>query len=264
MTAEQSPAPPPAAAAGVSLIFLALIAAFGISIVLLAGGQLAGVGVFAFVFIGWIVSLCLHEWGHAFTAWKGGDASIVEKGYLTLDPLRYANPFLSIVLPLMFLAMGGIGFPGGAVYVQTSALRGPLWRAAVSAAGPAMNLLCLCLLAAVAAVLGADASTPLIAGVAFLAFLQATALILNLLPVPGFDGFGVIEAFLPAAANKALAPLKGVAFLLFFVLVFVMPSALSWLWAAALALCEGLGIDRFAVVNGFDQFRFWAPGNSGD
>jgi hypothetical protein len=102
---------------------------------------------FVFVLVGWVVSLCLHEWGHAITAWFGGDRSVAERGYLTLNPVRYLNPWMSIALPLAFLVLGGIGLPGGAVWVNKDALKTNLWRAAVSAAGPVMNLLCLGLLA---------------------------------------------------------------------------------------------------------------------
>ena len=68
---------------------------------------------------GWLVSLCLHEFGHAYTAWKYGDRDVEVRGYLTLNPLKYTNPLLSLGLPVLFIALGGIGLPGGAVYVRT-------------------------------------------------------------------------------------------------------------------------------------------------
>ncbi|MFQ3628339.1 MAG: site-2 protease family protein, partial [Cyanobacteriota bacterium] len=41
-----------------------------------------------FVFVVWIASVCLHEFGHALVAYWGGDRSVKEKGYLTLNPLK--------------------------------------------------------------------------------------------------------------------------------------------------------------------------------
>ncbi|MDT5250309.1 MAG: hypothetical protein QOJ28_2943, partial [Mycobacterium sp.] len=82
--------------------------------------MLAYIGVFTFVIFGWLVSLCLHEFGHAYTAWRLGDRAVEVRGYLTLNPLKYSNPLLSLALPLVFIALGGIGLPGGAVYVRTS------------------------------------------------------------------------------------------------------------------------------------------------
>ena len=128
--------------------FLAVvvITAAGGVIAWLAGGEIAWVsyvGVFILVIAGWLVSLCLHEFGHAYTAWRFGDPAskndVEVRGYLTLNPLKYSHPMLSLGLPLLFIALGGIGFPGGAVYVRTS------WMTArqktlVRLAGPAANL----------------------------------------------------------------------------------------------------------------------------
>ena len=61
-----------------------------------------------------MVSLCLHEFAHAYVAYRSGDHSVEAAGYLTLNPLRHAHPFLSIVLPILFIVQGGIGLPGGA------------------------------------------------------------------------------------------------------------------------------------------------------
>src|SRR5512142_224535 len=96
---------------------------------------------FLIVLIGWIFSLCLHEFSHALVAYYGGDYTVREKGYLTFNPLKYTHPVYSIVLPLLFVLMGGIGLPGGAVYIERWRLRSRLWATAVSLAGPAANLL---------------------------------------------------------------------------------------------------------------------------
>lgn len=247
-----------AADRGVSVIFLLLVAAFALAGAALAAGDIGGVGVFAFVLAGWVISLCLHEWGHAFVAWRGGDDGVIARGYLTLNPLRYANPTMSILLPLLFLALGGVGFPGGAVYVRVDRLRGPLWRAAMSAAGPAMNLLCL---AAIGVLFGfaplGSASNRLTAALALLAYLQATALLLNLLPIPGLDGFGILQALLPQQARAALASLSQGAVVVFLIVMIAAPQLLQPLWDAALALCQLLWIDPSAIGSGLDMFRFW-------
>src|SRR6185312_3540011 len=83
-------------------------------------GPLAYVGVFIFVVAGWVVTLCLHEFGHAYSAWRFGDHDVPVRGYLTLNPFKYSNPLLSIVIPVVIIAIGGIGLPGGAVWVRTS------------------------------------------------------------------------------------------------------------------------------------------------
>lgn len=71
----------------------------------------AKAGVFVFVVFGWVVTLCLHEFAHAYTAWRAGDREVELRGYLTLNPLKYSHPLLSIVLPMVFIALGGSACP---------------------------------------------------------------------------------------------------------------------------------------------------------
>src|SRR5271155_6046628 len=103
-----------------SPIFLAIVGlpVFGALLAYWDGADvkpLAYVAVFIFEIAGWVVSLCLHEFGHAFTAWKFGDRDIALRGYLDMDPRRYSHPVLSIVLPIAITAIGGIRLPGAAV-----------------------------------------------------------------------------------------------------------------------------------------------------
>ena len=128
-----------------SPIFLAIVAitAVGGVVAWLAAADyepLAYVGVFTFVIAGWIVSLCLHEFGHAFTAWRFGDHDVAVRGYLTLNPLKYSNPLLSLGFPVLITLLGGIGLPGGAVWVRTSFMTNRQ-KTIVSLAGPMMNVL---------------------------------------------------------------------------------------------------------------------------
>ncbi len=83
-----------------------------------------GLAVFLFVTSAWVVSLCLHEYAHARTALHGGDISVGAKGYLTLNPMKYTHALLSVVLPVVFVIMGGIGLPGGAVFIERGRIRG--------------------------------------------------------------------------------------------------------------------------------------------
>ena len=144
---------------------------------------------FVVVIVGWVFSLCLHEFSHALLAYLGGDTTVRDTGYLTFNPLKYTHPVFSILLPLVFLLMGGIGLPGGAVYIEKWRLRSRNWVSAVSLAGPLSNLLLAVILGLVLR-FAPFTTSGIWPGIAFLALLQVMALVLNLIPLPPFDGRG--------------------------------------------------------------------------
>ena len=134
-------------------------------------------GTIGLVVVGWVFSLCLHEYAHAATAYLGGDNSDSTASYLTFNPLKYVHPVLSILMPLAFILIGGIALPGGAVYLRRDLVRSRGWQSAISLAGPAMNLL-IAVLLAIPFVLGlADTYPALRAALALLAFFQIAAVI---------------------------------------------------------------------------------------
>jgi Zn-dependent protease len=241
-----------------SINFILLLVVFAVVGGPLAlGATSAGWVVFLFVVAGWVVSLCLHEFGHAWLAWRAGDTTMQSKGYLTLDPVRYADPLTSLILPVAILAMGGIGFPGGAVYIRQDLVAGRVNRSLVSLAGPAMTAVAM-LAYAVPLAAAPDSLAPAFRdALALLVLLQATALLLNLLPIPGLDGFGAIEPFLPQAVLRALAPIRGFIFLGLFAVLILLPGVTRPLFAAAFAILSALGVHVDWVIDGFEAFRFW-------
>ncbi|MFJ9584643.1 site-2 protease family protein [Streptomyces acidicola] len=221
-----------------------------------------GIAVFLFVTAAWIVSLCLHEYAHARTALHSGDISIGAKGYLTLNPLKYTHALLSIVLPVLFVIMGGIGLPGGAVFIERGRIRGRWRHSLISAAGPLTNV-------AFAVVCTAPFWLNTLDGVpaafryalAFLALLQVTAAILNFLPVPGLDGYGVIEPWLSHKARRQMEPLAPFGLLLVFAVLWI-PQVNAAFFGAVDAVLSGLGISDLDTYCGLNLYRFWQEGSN--
>jgi Zn-dependent protease len=212
-------------------------------------------GVMLMVLAGWAVSLCLHEFAHAFVAYRGGDASVVNKGYLTLDIRRYLNPMLSFVLPLFFVLAGGVPLVGGAVWINDWAIPSRLNRSMVSLAGPMINLVLGFALAivtqAVAMPLG------LLAGLSYLALVQVLAFVLNILPVPGLDGFGVLEPYLSQDSRELAAKVRPWAPLALFALLLGVPALRSALFTAGSAIFTAFGGSERAAALGYSAFTPW-------
>jgi Zn-dependent protease len=223
---------------------------------------------FVFVLVGWVFSVTLHEFAHALVAYMGGDYTVKEKGYLSFNPLKYTHPLLSVVMPLMFLMMGGIGLPGGAVYIERHRLRSKWWGAAVSAAGPTANLLLALILSAPFALDLVDLrrltytnpdtiwqNAELWSAVAFLAALQVTAVALNLLPIPPLDGFGVIEPLLDERTRFQLMQFTSFGFLL--ILVILWTPLGDGFWDMVRDITSTMQIPGFLISEGYWNFMFW-------
>lgn len=243
-----------------SSTFLALVAAFLLCAVwMLYRPDHARLLVFPFVFIGFVISLCLHEFGHAIVAYHCGDTTVREKGYLTLDPLRYTDVQYSIILPLIIMALGGIGLPGGAVYINLHYLRRRIYGALVSAGGPlgtAVVLVCLMLVFNAVPELRKTAPV-LYDALAFLALLQVTGLLFNLVPCPGLDGWGIIEPFLPAPLRELGRRFGAIAILVFVAALFFVPGLSRWFWETVFSFCALIGLDGSAAIRGLRLFQFW-------
>jgi Zn-dependent protease len=244
------------------LIFAGFIAVMAAALIACNTGAYTGVATFVFVLVGWFFSLTLHEFSHAATAYLSGDRSYSTRRYLSGNPLNYIHPVLSILLPLLFVVMGGIGLPGGAVYLQSGLIRSPGRRAAVSAAGPAANLVCLLLLAVLYGFGTASGllSVAALAAVAFLAFLQGTAVLLNLIPIPGLDGYGIIEPFLSYQLRQTFEAIRPYGFIIIFLLFWTVPVFNQAFFGVVENLLAVVAIRPELAGLGFYNFRFWLHG----
>ena len=230
------------------------------------------VDVFLLIVAGWVLSLCLHEYAHAIVAYFAGDRGVAERGYLRLNPLKYTHPVLSIVLPLIAVVLGGIGLPGGAVWVDHAYIRGKLKESLISAAGPATNVV-FALALAVPFALGAgrdvrlfsDGSGGFVVGgshgafwvaLASLAFLQVTASLLNLLPVPGLDGGNIVRPWLSPPYQRAYQLFAPYGFILLFVLLW-QSKVNGWFFTLVSWLTTLIGVPEGMGEIGLVYMRFW-------
>lgn len=247
-----------------SPLFLAVLAITAVGGVLAwtlprPGSRLADLGVFLFVLGGWVVSLCFHEFAHAYTAYRAGDRSVEARGYLSLNPFRYAHPVLSIVLPLLFIVQGGIGLPGGAVYLHRTLFRSKALQSLAAAVGPATNAALAVVLLAVARAAPGDPGGGHLrfwSAVAFLGFLQVTAAVLNLLPVPGLDGWAILEPHLDRATQTGADRMKP--FGMIAVIVLLQVNSLNQaFFDLVYRLYDLAGAPRLLLYAGQQFFRFW-------
>ncbi len=141
-----------------------------------------------------IISIGLHEFGHAWMADMRGDPLPRLQGRVTLNPFAHADPLGTIAIPaVMIFFSPGFGLIGWGKPVQIS-LPNPKTRRMddiyITLAGPAMNVV-LCFVLAVIGGLGHFDQVKDAVIVKFLLqgiFLNAGLVVFNLIPVPPLDG----------------------------------------------------------------------------
>ena len=177
-----------------------------------------------------LFAMVLHEYAHGWVADRCGDSTAKLQGRLTMNPLAHIDPFGTVILPLLCLAMPGGFFLGWAkpVPIDPRCMRRPRRdMALVAAAGPAMNLalaigsaLLFALLLLIDPTIGnywsksEDTSpsgtwyTMLLLPIAVMAvysvLINILLMLFNLLPIPPLDGGRILTSLLPTTAAVAL------------------------------------------------------------
>jgi Zn-dependent protease len=161
--------------------------------------------------IAFILSVAVHEFGHAWMANRLGDPTPRLQGRLTLSPLHHADPIGTIVMPLIMVFTSAPLFAWGRpVQYNPAALSRRFsmrtGQMLVAVAGPAMNLLmamAISLVIIAAGWLGASARL-LEALFRYLVQLNVALMIFNLLPIPPLDGGSVLAWALPRSLQHVV------------------------------------------------------------
>ncbi|HVZ81739.1 MAG TPA: site-2 protease family protein [bacterium] len=165
-----------------------------------------------------VFSLSLHEFGHAYAAYRLGDPTAKMLGRLTLDPRAHADLIGTILMPLLMILNPGLRLFGWAkpVPVTPENFQNPKRDGAlVALAGPAANLLlCVFSLAALSILdltgfLGLSEDTLPIVLQFFRTFfwLNFVLAVFNLIPLYPLDGNWILKYFLPGKLSYSFARL---------------------------------------------------------
>jgi Zn-dependent protease len=198
--------------------------------------------------IAFVLSVAVHEFGHAWMANRLGDRLPASQGRLTLSPLAHIDPIGTIVMPLvMAFAPFGMPFLAWGKPVQTNPAaytRGVSMRTGhmlVSLAGPFMNLV---LTVLISAVLIALAHAGVLTGrqalaeavIQYLVLLNLMLLFFNLIPLAPLDGAPVLAGLLPDSLQAIPQALQRFGTLPFYILL--LTGGLRVLMRPAMAFAE--------------------------
>ena len=180
-----------------------------------------------------LIGFPIHEFSHAFAAYRLGDSTARWQGRLSLDPRVHFDPIGGLMLILGAVLTGGHFFLGWAkpTPVNPYNLRyGRRGEAIVAAAGPVSNLI----MAAAVAVpvrlinttpelfvaVGSNNVSAFLFNVAeFFVAINVFLMIFNLLPIPPLDGWRVLMGLVDARTAYTLRQYEQYGFLLLVILL---------------------------------------------
>jgi len=205
-----------------------------------------------------LFSIVAHEYAHGEAAYRQGDTTAYMLGRLTLNPLKHIDPFLTIVLPVLLIYMGGPPF-GGAKPVPVNPRNYRHYVTGdiiVSLAGIFTNLV-LFVLCAIGFVLvgllgqaigGLSGAVALLQRMMFIGMWVNTGLaFFNLIPIPPLDGSHVLKHMLPPAAGLKFRQLYVFGIFPILLVVWLLPGVVNaFMWPARTLMHAAI-----AVVGGF-------------
>jgi len=163
-----------------------------------------------FYVIAFIVSVAVHEFGHAFVADRLGDRIPRLQGRLTLSPLAHIDPIGTLAVPILGALAGLPLFAWGkpvqtnpANYTRRLSMR--TGSMLVAAAGPFMNLVLAFVGSVVIVVLTKAGVLPhklQIALIGYVVLLNISLMIFNMIPLGPLDGAAVLAGLLPPSMER--------------------------------------------------------------
>lgn len=195
-----------------------------------------------------LFSMTLHEVMHGVMAYILGDDTAKLLGRLTLNPIKHIDPFLTILLPVILVIIGGPIF-GGAKPVPFNPARVKYdeWGAAlVALAGPLTNFVLAFLLFGIYALAGMPDGfvgnvliTAVLVNLGFFVF--------NIIPLPPLDGSRVFYALAPEFVRRGMEAIERYGIIFVFAIVMLGSALIGTIMRAAINAILNLFMSIFAL-----------------
>lgn len=172
-----------------------------------------------------VLSLSIHEYAHAWVAYKLGDISQKIRGRLTLNPLAHIDPigFIAIVLV-------GVGWGKPVTVDDRNFKDSRKGMMLTSLAGPASNLLLAILVTIILkllmifgvmnSIINSNTGNIILNMLLYVIQFNIVFGIFNLIPLPPLDGSKVLAYFLPQRARGFMYTLERYSFIIIMIIYF--------------------------------------------
>ena len=144
------------------------------------------------------ISLTLHEWAHAWVAYRCGDETPKAAGRVTLNPLAHIDVFGTVLFPLICIfSQSGLLFGWGKPVPMNPNNFDRHWKYLLAGGAGILGNLLLCLTASLLLTFA-----PHFTLIAYgLLQLNAVLIVFNIIPLPGLDGFCLLQNLKPLSTE---------------------------------------------------------------
>jgi Zn-dependent protease len=178
-----------------------------------------------------VICFTIHEFAHAYSAYRAGDDTAKLAGRISLNPIDHLDPVGSIMMVLSSLVGYGIGW-GKPVPVNPYRLRRPRWdNLMVSLWGPLSNLLTAAVVGLVLrftwhAIYGSPSALATNVGMLLesIVLVSIGLAVFNLLPIPPLDGSHILSALLPYEHARRYDMMAGQFGMILLLVLVMMPG----------------------------------------
>ncbi|HUP83691.1 MAG TPA: site-2 protease family protein [Candidatus Limnocylindria bacterium] len=199
-----------------------------------------------------LIAFPVHEFSHAWVAYRLGDSTARYQGRLTLNPLVHFDPLGGTLLAISVM-IGGIGFGWAKpTPVNPYNLRyGRRGEALVALAGPISNLVMALVVAIPLRLLFANGSFGVlsseIAGVILtvaitFVVIDIALLVFNLLPIPPLDGWRALLGLVDARTAMNLRQFEQYGFVVLILIIVAAPRFLGGIVRAIASIVLGFQV----------------------
>lgn len=180
-----------------------------------------------FLIIAFFVAFTIHEFAHAYVAYKFGDDTAYRLGRVSLNPVKHIDWF-----GFALLIIAGFGWAKAVPVDRRNFKRPRLMSIVVSAAGPLSNLIIAFIAVFTIGMLdhfsaidslsqGAQEAVNLTLG--YLLYINIVLFIFNLIPLPPLDGYRIVEDVAPRSFINTMRKYEHWGMFIFLIVVFIPP-----------------------------------------
>jgi Zn-dependent protease len=188
-----------------------------------------------------LVAFPVHEFSHAWTAYRLGDSTARWQGRLSLNPIVHFDPIGGSLLAISIILAGiGIGWAKPTPVNPYNLRYGRRGEALVAVAGPISNLIMAVIVAiplriilsdpAMLATVRSSGISVFVLNVAYL-FVEIDVLLMifNLLPIPPLDGWHALLGLVDARTAYNLKPFEQYGFVVLILIILLAPTFIGQL-----------------------------------